>query len=78
MSSELSPENERWLEQIVGEGGFASRREALDRAMRLLREEVGTLDDIREGLASIERGEGTPLEEVAAEMRAKFEIRDDV
>jgi predicted transcriptional regulator len=36
-----------------------------------------TLEDIREGLASIERGEGTPLDEVVDTLRAKYGICED-
>ena len=64
MSTELSPENEQWLEGVVSGGVYPSRGQALDRAVRLLREEAEALADIREGFASIERGEGTPLEVV--------------
>ena len=72
MSTELSPDKDRLLEQLVAEGWFPSRQQALDRAVDLLREEAETIADIREGLASIERGEGTPLDEVAGRLRAKY------
>ena len=41
------------------------------------REEAETLEAIREGLASVERGEGEPLEEVARELRVRFQIPYD-
>ena len=77
MSSELSPDRDQLLEKLVADGCFTSRQQALDRAVDLLREEAETVEAIREGLASIERGEGTPLEEVARELRAKYGIAED-
>ncbi len=77
MSTELSPDKNRLLEQLVAEGRFPSRQQALDRAVDLLREEAEAVADIREGLASIERGEGTPLGDAADQLRAKYGISED-
>jgi Arc/MetJ-type ribon-helix-helix transcriptional regulator len=73
--SELSPANDALVDRWVAEGLFASRREALDRAVLLLIEEVQAEDDIRAGFASMERGDGIPLEEFDREFRAKYGIR---
>jgi hypothetical protein len=43
----------------------------------LLREEAETLADIREGLASMECGEGIPIADVERRMREKFGIPED-
>ena len=45
-----------------------------DNPEKLREEEEETLAAIREGLASIARGEGEPLKEVARELRARFQI----
>jgi len=77
MSTELSPDKDRLLEQLVADGRFPNRQQALDRAVDLLREEAETVEDIREGLASIERGEGTPLDEAVRNLRTKYGIAED-
>lgn len=77
MSTELSPDKDRLLEKLIAEGRFPSRQKALDRAVDLLREEAEMVEDIREGLASIERGEGTPLNEAARGLRTKYGIPED-
>jgi predicted transcriptional regulator len=64
MASELSQDKDELLEKLVASGRFASRQKALDHAVDLLREEDETIAAIREGLESVERGEGIPLDEV--------------
>ncbi len=77
MSTELSPDKDRLLEKLVADGRFVSRQQALDRAVDLLREEPETAEDIREGLASIVRGEGKSIDEAVRDLRTKYDIRDD-
>ncbi len=77
MSTELSPDKDRLLEQLVADGRFPSRQQALDRAVELLREEAEAEEDIREGLASVDRGEGTPLDEAVGGLRLKYGIPED-
>lgn len=77
MSAELSPDKNRLLEKLVADGRFLTRQQALDRAVDLLREEAETVEDIREGLASIERGEGTPMDEAVHGLRVKYGIPED-
>lgn len=77
MASELSPDKDAVVDKLVATGCFPDRRRALDRAVDLLREESETVDAIREGLASIERGEGVPLDEAVRQLRDKHGIRDD-
>ncbi len=77
MKTELSPDKNRLLEKLVADGRFHSRQEALDRAVDLLREEAERVEDIREGLASIERGEVTPMEEAVRGLRTKYGIPED-
>ena len=77
MSAELSPDRDAVVEKLVATGLFNDRREALDHAVDLLREESETLEAIREGLASIERGEGVPLDEAIRSLRSKHGISED-
>ena len=77
MSTELSPDKDAVVEKLVADGCFADRRQALDHAVELLREEAETVAVIREGLASIDRGEGIPLDEAAEQLRKKHRIPED-
>jgi Arc/MetJ-type ribon-helix-helix transcriptional regulator len=77
MTTELSSDRNRLIEKLVAEGRFASRQEALDRAVDLLQEEAETVEEIVEGLASVDRGEGIPLADAARSLRAKFGFADD-
>jgi Arc/MetJ-type ribon-helix-helix transcriptional regulator len=77
MSTELSPDKNRLLEKLVADGKFPSRQQALDRAVDLLRDEAEAVEDIREGLGSIQRGEGTPMEEAVRGLRTKYGIPED-
>ncbi len=74
MATELSAEKNAFIAKLVAEGLFPDRRQALDRAADLLREEAETLDDIREGLASINRREGVPLDEAVDGLRRKHDF----
>ena len=49
----------------------------LDHAVDLLREEAETLDDLREGLASAQRGEGIALKAAIDRMREKYDIPEE-
>jgi putative addiction module CopG family antidote len=69
MLSDISPANEHFIQEVISTGRFGSRTEVLDAALSLLREEEETLAAIREGLASIERGEGIPWDEADAQIR---------
>jgi Arc/MetJ-type ribon-helix-helix transcriptional regulator len=71
MASDLSPDQEKVLERLVAGGVFPDRRHALDRAVELLREESATIEAIRDGLASVERAEGIPLDEAVGRIRSK-------
>jgi predicted transcriptional regulator len=77
MSTDLSPDRDAVVEKLVADGRFPDRRRALDHAVDLLREEAETLEAIRDGLASIERGEGTPLDEAVRTLRQKYQIAED-
>jgi Arc/MetJ-type ribon-helix-helix transcriptional regulator len=71
MSGEISPTNELFIEQAIVAGRFSDRNELLDAAVSLLRDEEETLAALRGSLDSIDRGEGIPLAEADARLRAK-------
>ena len=77
MSSNLSPENEQFLERAVSVGMFQNRDEALDRAVELLRRREELIRDVNKGIEQLERGEGTPLdiEGVKTAVREKLDAR---
>lgn len=66
MSTDLSPQNESYIQEAVARGAFPSRGQALDAAVELLRERDARRDEwIREvqaGIDQIERGEYAPLD----------------
>ena len=75
MNADLCHDTVVLLDRLASEGRFSDRRHALRRAADLLREEAGVVADLREGFASVERGEGTPLAEVAEAVRLKYGIQ---
>lgn len=71
MPGDISPTNELFIEQALESGLFGSRGELLDAAISLLRDEEETLTAIREGLESIDRGEGMDLDQADAMLRER-------
>jgi Arc/MetJ-type ribon-helix-helix transcriptional regulator len=73
MSSNLSPENEQFLEHAVSVGMYHDRDEALDRAVELLRRRERLIRDVNQGIEQLERGEGVSFDieklEAAVQMR---------
>ena len=77
MSYQFPPDVQQFITAEIA-GGLRSEEELLTEAVRFLKaERLATIEAVREGLASIERGEGTPLEEVDRRMRQKYNIRSD-
>ncbi len=72
MSSNISPENERYLEDAVARGVFPSRGDALNSAVELLKRQEQLVRDVNAGIAEIDRGEVLPLdmEEIKTARRA--------
>jgi Arc/MetJ-type ribon-helix-helix transcriptional regulator len=73
------PEVERFVNEQVGAGHFASPAEVVEAALaRLMLDPVfddlddATLAAMEEGNAQIERGEGIEFEAFAAEMRKRY------
>lgn len=76
MSTNLSPENEHFLERVVSVGMFNNRDEALDRAVELLRCREELIREVNKGIDQLERGEGVPLdiEGVKSAVRERLDI----
>jgi Arc/MetJ-type ribon-helix-helix transcriptional regulator len=75
VSSNLSPENEQFLERAVSVGMYHDRDEALDRAVELLRRREQLIRDVNVGIEQLERGEGVPLniEGIKSAVRGRLE-----
>lgn len=75
MASDISQNNELFIEQAILAGRFGTRGELLDAAVSLLRDEEEALAAIREGLDSIDRGEGIDVADADAMLREKHGFR---
>jgi Arc/MetJ-type ribon-helix-helix transcriptional regulator len=83
MSTDLSPQNEQFIQYAVARGIFHDRVEALDEAVVLLRKRQELLDRIDEGTKQLRGGEGIELlgedalhayfEQIHAEGMKRFE-----
>ena len=75
MSTNLSPENEHFLEHVVSAGMYHDRGEALDSAVELLRRREQLIRDVNQGIEQLQRGEGVPLdmEKIKATVRGRSE-----
>ena len=75
MSTDLSPQNEEFIQQAIAGGAFQNRREALDEAVELLKRRQRLLEHIDEGTRQLREGEGIELAD-ETELKAFFdEIR---
>ncbi len=72
MSTELSAENERFIEDAIRAGSFHSRTEVLDAAVEILRRRRELLRHIDEGTQQLRSGMGIELRG-DAELRAFFD-----
>jgi Arc/MetJ-type ribon-helix-helix transcriptional regulator len=75
VQTNLSPENEQFLEHAVSTGLYQDRDEALDKAVALLRRKEELIRDVNEGIEQLERGEGTELdiEEIMKAVQNRFQ-----
>jgi Arc/MetJ-type ribon-helix-helix transcriptional regulator len=71
MSSEISPENEQFIEKQITSGAFHSRAEVLDAGIELLRMRNELLDRIDERRRQLDAGEFTDYDEQG--LRKRFE-----
>ncbi len=82
MSSDLSPELDRFIDDVVATGAFPSRSDALNEAVRMLQRRQELLAHIQEGARQLRSGEYTDytpgelrdlFDDIQAEGRARFE-----
>jgi len=57
MSTDISPENEQYLQEAIARGAFPSRGQALDAAVELLKRREQLIRDVGAGIEQLERGE---------------------
>jgi len=85
MSSNLSPENEQFIQHAVECGVFEDRAQALDRAVELLRRRQELLEHIDEGTRQLRAGQYTEydeeglresFEEIKAEGRRRYKAHE--
>ncbi len=62
MSTDISPQNEQFLQEAIARGSFEPRGQALDAAIELLKSREDTIQKVKAGIAELERGEGRPLD----------------
>jgi Arc/MetJ-type ribon-helix-helix transcriptional regulator len=74
MSTDISPQNEQYIQEAIARGSFQSRGQALDAAIDLLKRREETIREVLVGIEEIERGEGRPLDitKMKAEIRQRL------
>ncbi len=77
MASELSPDKDAVVDLLVATGFFSDRRQALDHAVELLREEAESAGAVREALAPMVAARESRFDEAVRTLRAKHRIPDD-
>ncbi len=63
MSTELSPDNERFVAREIANGTFRSRDEVLDAGVELLKQRKTILDQVDEGRRQLDGGEYVDYDE---------------
>ena len=74
MDSELTPQNEHFLRQVLSDGVFADRSEMLNAAVELLRQHEALKEDLRTGADQVARGECGPLDFEALKARVRERV----
>ena len=72
MATDISPENEQFIERAIACGMFQNRGQALDEAVSLLKRRQELLDHIDEGTQQLRSGDGIELHG-ENELRAFFD-----
>lgn len=68
MKFELSPDNEKFLENAIANGDYQDRAEALNEAVRLMRARAEKLEKLRAAIEEGVEGPGIPASEVFPEL----------
>jgi putative addiction module CopG family antidote len=74
VSIDLSPENERFVQDAVAQGTYHSRDEAINLAVAFLRRRDQLLREVNAGIEQVERGEVRPLDidQIKAEIQQRL------
>jgi antitoxin ParD1/3/4 len=76
VSAELGPKLEKYLAKLIKSGRYNSKSEAIREGLRLLQEKELAYEELRKkleaGVASLKAGKGKPIEQVAAELKARY------
>ena len=77
MSTDLTPQSEQYLAEVVRRGVFSSREQALERAVDLLRQREELVREVNRGIEQCERGELVPfdVEDIKARGRHRLQKR---
>jgi len=75
MTTDLSPENEQYIQNAIAAGQYHDRGEILDRAVELLKKREQLIRDVNLGIEQLERGEGKiwDMEEINAKIQTRLE-----
>jgi predicted transcriptional regulator len=71
MSTEISADSERYLEQVVSRGIYRDRAAAIDEALALLKRRDQLRSDVRAGIEQADRGELLDAEGVFQRLLAR-------
>ena len=71
MSTEISADNQRYLEQAVARGIYRDRAAAIDEALALLKRRDQLRSDVRAGIEQADRGELLDAESVFQRLLAR-------
>jgi antitoxin ParD1/3/4 len=71
MSTEISADNERYLQQLVERGIYRDRAAAIDEALALLKRRDQLRGDVRAGIEQADRGELLDAESVFQRLLAR-------
>ncbi len=72
MATNLSPENEQFIQNAIAAGMYHNREEVLDRAVDLLKRREQLIRDVNLGIEQLENGLGETLdiEQIKASVRS--------
>ncbi len=71
VSTEVSPENERYIQSLIERGSFRDRAAALDAGVELLRQRGELLDRLDEGRRQLDEGEYTEYDDSSLAQRLR-------
>ena len=71
MASDISPENEQFIQHEIASGAFANRQEALDAGVDMLKQRRQIIERLKESRRQLDEGECVELD--GAGLRNLFE-----